>query len=197
MRILLVRHGATLWSANGRHTGRTDLPLTPEGEEEARALAPLLKEFRPAAVFSSPLERARRTAELAGFSAEVRTDPDLMEWNYGLYEGRTAVEIHKERPAWDLFRDGVPEGESLDDVVRRVTRVLDRLRTIEGDILLFAHSHVLRVLVATWLALPPDTGRHFVLDTGSLSILGREHLCPALLSLNTRPSPPNDKESCP
>ncbi|EQD24569.1 MAG: hypothetical protein D084_Lepto4C00410G0004 [Leptospirillum sp. Group IV 'UBA BS'] len=187
MHVFLVRHGATEWSVSGRHTGRTDLPLTPQGEAEARHLAPLLHSLAPRIVLSSPLSRARRTAELAGFGECLRLDPDLAEWDYGLYEGRTTLEICRDSPGWDLFRDGAPRGESLEDVARRVRRVLGRLEENGEDALLFAHGHLLRVLVANWLRLPSDSARHFAIETCSLTILGNEHSWPALLALNRKP----------
>ena len=187
MRILIVRHGATLWSVTGQYTGRTDLPLTESGETESCALAPFLQEFRPLLVLSSPLSRALLTAELAGFGSVLETDADLMEWNYGLYEGRKSSDIRQQSPDWDLWRDGAPGGENAFEVSRRALRVLARARNVPGDTLLFSHAHFLRVLIATWLTLPPEAGRHFVLPTGRLSILGTDHDCPALLALNLSP----------
>jgi probable phosphoglycerate mutase len=202
LRILIVRHGATLWSVSGQYTGRTDLPLTESGEAEARALAPLLREFRPLLVLSSPLSRARKTAELAGFGPVLETCADLMEWNYGLYEGLRASDIRQQAPDWDLWRDGAPGGENAFEVARRALRVLARARKVSGDTLLFSHAHFLRVLIAICLTLPPESGRHFVLPTGRLSILGTDHDCPALLALNLSPypenvHPPRQKESHP
>jgi len=186
VRILLVRHGATLWSASGQFTGRTDLPLTQEGEKEARRLGGLLRNYSPRLVLSSPLSRAFRTATLAGF-AGASIDSDLMEWNYGLNEGQTMAAVHEKSPSWDLWRDGAPGGESASDVAKRVARILNRARNVDGDTLLFSHAHVLRVLIATWLGLAPDLGRHFVLPTGRLSILGTEHDWTAILALNLAP----------
>ncbi len=187
MHLFLVRHGATEWSVSGRHTGRTDIPLSPEGEAEARNLGPLLRSLHPHLVLSSPFSRARHTAELAGFGETLRIDPDLAEWDYGRYEGRTTLDICRETPGWDLFRDGTPEGESLSDVTRRVRRVLAKLEETGQDALLFAHGHLLRVLVANWLRLPSDSARHFAIETSSLTILGNEHAWPALLALNRKP----------
>ncbi len=187
MHLFLVRHGATEWSVSGRHTGRTDLPLTPEGEAGARNLGPLLHALNPRLVLSSPLTRARHTAELAGFGKSLRIDPDLAEWDYGRYEGRTTLDICRDTPGWDLFRDGTPEGESLSDVTRRVRRVLSKLEETGQDALLFSHGHLLRVLVANWLRLPSDSARHFAIETSSLTILGNEHSWPALLALNRKP----------
>ncbi len=188
MHVYLVRHGATLWSVSGRHTGRTDLPLTPQGEAEATQLGPILWPLQPQVVLSSPLARARRTAELSGFGERIRIDPDLSEWDYGQYEGKTTLEICRDNPGWDLFRDGVPQGESLEDVTRRVRRILAKLEENGEDALLFAHGHLLRVLVANWLHLPSDSARHFAIETSSLTILGNEHAWPALLALNRKAS---------
>ncbi len=188
MHIFLVRHGATLWSASGRHTGRTDLPLSPEGEDTVRRLGPMLADLHPAVVLSSPLARARRTAELAGFGKDLHLDGDLVEWDYGAYEGLTTMEIRRTNPGWDLFRDGAPEGESLKDVTARAKRVLVRVQETGKDALIFAHGHLLRVLVANWLKLPSDAARHFAIETCSLTILGNEHSWPALLALNRMPS---------
>lgn len=192
--IVVVRHGATEWSRDGRHTGVTDVPLLPEGEAAARRLEPLLAERRIAEVFVSPLARARRTAELAGLvdrDVPVRIDPDLVEVDYGGYEGRTTADISAElgRP-WLLWRDGtVPgatPGESLQQVATRVDRVLDRARPLlaEGDVALVAHGHVLRILTARWLGLGPESGALFVFATGRYGVLGTEHDCPALTGWN-------------
>ncbi|MGC8530195.1 MAG: histidine phosphatase family protein [Leptospirillia bacterium] len=189
MTLVLVRHGATLWSESGRHTGRTDLPLTERGIEQARALVPLLAEFSPGIVLSSPLLRARTTAELAGFGGRLTLDPDLLEWNYGDYEGLTTAEIRKSRPEWDLFTEGAPGGESPREAFDRASRVADRLRSSPHDALVFAHGHILRLLVVAWLGLPPERARHFVLKTATLTLLGREHEWPALLAMNSL-SPP-------
>jgi broad specificity phosphatase PhoE len=174
--VYLARHGGTAWTITGQHTGVTDLPLTPEGEDEAIRLGERLEGLTFAGVFTSPLQRARRTCQLAGFASAVEVDADLREWNYGKYEGRTSAEIHAERPDWHLFRDGCPEGESPDQVGKRADRVIQRVRAIgEGDVLLFSSGHFLRVLVARWLELPPTAGRYFLLGTASLSKLGYEH----------------------
>jgi broad specificity phosphatase PhoE len=187
--LILLRHGETEWARDGRHTGRTDVPLTPAGEEQARALAPLLAGRRIALVVTSPAERARRTAELAGLTG-ARVDEDLWEWDYGAYEGRSTPDIRTERPGWYLWRDGVPGGETVEQVGARVDRVLARVRpaTAEGDVVLVAHGHVLRVLTARWLGLPPADGRLFRLDTGTLSTLGTEHDEPVITSWNV-PAP--------
>jgi broad specificity phosphatase PhoE len=171
----LARHGETAWTISRQHTGRTDLPLTGRGEAEARGLSARLDGLKFATVFTSPLQRARRTCEMAGFGSGAIVEPDMMEWDYGAYEGRTSAEIHGERPDWDLFRDGCPEGESPDQIGARADRVIRRVREIAGDTLLFSSSHFLRVFAARWLGLEPGAGRLFVLGTASLSVLGYEH----------------------
>jgi probable phosphoglycerate mutase len=173
--VWLARHGATEWSANGRHTGRTDLPLTPEGEGAARRLGERLRGRTFARVFTSPLRRARQTAELAGFGAQAQIDPDLAEWDYGDYEGRRTAEIQAERPGWQLFTDGAPGGESPEQVGARADRVIARLRAVNGDVLVFGHGHFLRALAARWIGLPATEGRRFMLGTAALSALGYEH----------------------
>jgi probable phosphoglycerate mutase len=173
-KVYLARHGETAWSLSGQHTGRTDLPLTERGERNARRLGERLRGLTFSRVFTSPLQRARRTCELAGF-AEAVDDPDLTEWNYGAYEGKRTAEIRQQRPDWDLFRDGCPNGEMAADVGARADRVLHRLRAADGDVLIFSHGHILRVLAARWLGLDPTGGRLFTLSTATLSILGYEH----------------------
>lgn len=191
--LLLVRHGETEWSRSGQHTSRTDLPLTQRGEEQAKSLAPLLAGRSFALVLTSPLGRAVRTAELAGLSGAA-VDPDLHEWDYGGYEGVTTAEIHRTRPDWDLWTDGVPSGadgqpgESPGQVGERADRVLSRIAPVlpEGDVLLVAHGHFLRVLTARRLGLPPADGRLFRLETGTLSRLSTEHGWPVVAEWNTR-----------
>jgi len=173
--VYLARHGDTAWTVSGQHTGRTDLPLLPEGEENARRLGERLRGLQFAKVFTSPLQRAVRTCELAGFGLAAEIDPDLMEWDYGKYEGLRSAEIHKERPDWQLFRDGCPGGESPVQVGERADRVIGRARAIAGDVLLFSSGHFLRVLGARWLGVEPSGGRYFALGTASLSIVGYEH----------------------
>ncbi len=173
--VYLARHGETAWSLSGQHTGRTDLPLTEEGERQARRLGPRLAGHSYAKVFTSPLLRAARTCELAGFGSVAVLDPDLVEWNYGDYEGRRTADIHKERPGWMLFRDGCPNGENLAQIAARADRVIARLRTINGNVLLFSSGHILRILGARWLGLEPAGGQYFALSTASLSELGYEH----------------------
>jgi len=173
--IHLARHGETAWSRSGQHTGRTDLPLTERGERNACALGERLRGLDFAKVFTSPLQRAVRTCELAGFGASAEIDPDLVEWDYGQYEGRRTAEIHAERPDWQLFRDGCPGGEFPDQVGARADRVVGRVRAVKGDVLVFSSGHILRVLSARWLGFDPAGGRYFLLSTASLSALGYEH----------------------
>jgi broad specificity phosphatase PhoE len=173
--VTLVRHGETAWSASGQHTGRTDVPLTPEGERKARKLHDRLAQAQLDRAFTSPLQRARRTCELAGFGDLAKVDPDLVEWNYGDYEGRTTAEILAVRPGWLLFRDGCPNGESASDVGERADRVIARIRAADDRTIVFSSGHILRVLAARWLGLAPSEGRLFKLDTASLSVLAYEH----------------------
>jgi probable phosphoglycerate mutase len=173
--VYLARHGETAWSVSGQHTGLTDLPLTQRGERDARQLGKRLKGLAFAKVFTSPLQRAARTCELAGFRAVAEVDRDLLEWDYGRYEGRRTDEIRAERPDWQLFRDGCPGGESPAQVGARADRVVNRLRAIRGGVLLFSSGHILRMLAARWLGLEAETGGHFLLSTASLSVLGYEH----------------------
>ncbi len=173
--IYLARHGETAWSLSGQHTGTTDLPLTPRGEHNARRLGQRLLGLSFSRVFTSPLQRARQTCELAGYGDTADVDRDLVEWNYGEYEGRKTVDIHRERPDWLLFRDGCPGGESPQQIGERADRVVSRLRARPGDVLLFSSGHFLRVLAARWLGLPAASGQYFLLSTASLSELGYEH----------------------
>lgn len=175
-KIFLVRHGETEWSRSGQHTSRTDLPLTANGEEGARRLGPRLAVTTFRHVFSSPRTRARRTAELAGFTPAV--EPDLVEWDYGEYEGMTAAEIGARRPGWLLFRDGAPGGESPADVAARVDRLVGKLRGLDGNVLCFAHGHLLRVLAARWVNQPVSFATMLLLGTGSVSILYFNHHSP-------------------
>jgi broad specificity phosphatase PhoE len=173
--VYLARHGETAWSLSGQHTGRTDLPLTERGEANARALGARLSGLSFAKVFTSPLQRAIRTCLLAGFGEKAEADPDLVEWDYGQYEGRRTVEILEERPDWYLFRDGCPGGETPDQVGVRADRIIDRIRAVRGDVLVFSSAHILRVLAARWLGLEAAGGRYFVLSTATFSLLGYEH----------------------
>jgi len=173
--ITLVRHGETEWSASGKHTGRSDIPLNAKGEDAARELGERLRDRRFAAVWSSPSLRARRTAELAGFGAVAEVKPDLAEWDYGAYEGLKTAEILSARPGWSLFRDGCPEGESVAEAQARADRMAAALRTVGGNVLVFSSAHFLRTLTARWLGLSAADGALFVLETASLSVLGYEH----------------------
>ena len=179
--VFAIRHGETAWSLNGRHTGTTDIPLTDNGRRRAERLRPVLAGETFALVLVSPMRRARETCELAGFGDRAAVDPDLMEWNYGEYEGLTTEQIHEAAPGWQIFRDGCPGGESPEQVAARVDRVIARARTAEGDVvLLFAHGHVLRALAARWLGLPVGAGQHFYLSTGTLSVFGYYRDVPVL-----------------
>ncbi len=173
--VYLARHGETAWSLSGQHTGLTDLPLTDRGERNARRLVERLKGLSFNKVFTSPLQRAMKTCELAGFGPRAEIDRDLLEWNYGEYEGRRTEEIHAERPDWQLFRDGCPGGESPDQVGARADRVVKRAREIAGNVLIFSSGHFLRVLAARWLGLEPAGGKYFLLSTASVSALSYEH----------------------
>jgi broad specificity phosphatase PhoE len=173
--VYLARHGETAWTVSGQHTGLTDLSLTERGERNARRLEERLRGLICVKVFTSPLQRATRTCELAGFGALAEIDRDLLEWNYGEYEGRLTSDIHRERPDWQLFRDGCPGGESPKEVGARADRVVKRVRAVGGDVLLFSSGHFLRVFAARWLGLEPGAGRFFLLSTASLSALGYEH----------------------
>ena len=172
--IYLARHGETAWSLTGQHTGVTDLPLTERGEHNAVRLAERLAGLVFAKVLTSPLRRAARTCELAGFGGVAQVDRDLVEWNYGDYEGLRTAEVHAKRPDWDLFRDGCPNGESPQQIGARADRVVNRLRAIKGNVLIFSSGHFLRVLAARWLGLEPAAGKYFMLNTASLSALSYE-----------------------
>jgi len=172
--VYLARHGETAWSLSGQHTGLTDLPLTERGQRNAFALGERLKGMTFAKVFTSPLQRATLTCKLAGFGEVAEVDPDLVEWNYGQYEGLTSAEILAKRPDWQMFRDGCPGGESPEQVAARADRIVGRVRAIPGDVLLFSSGHFLRTLAARWLALDAGGGRYFLLSTASLSMLSYE-----------------------
>jgi broad specificity phosphatase PhoE len=172
----IARHGNTAWTLSGQHTGLTDLPLTPNGERNAQRLGERLKGMTFAKVFTSPLQRASRTCELAGFGGIAETDPDLVEWDYGQYEGLTSAQILQRRPDWELFRDGAPDGESPEQIRQRADRVVQRLRAIAGNVLIFSSGHFIRVLTARWLGLDPGiAGQYFLLSPASLSALSYEH----------------------
>ncbi len=170
-RLFYIRHGETEWSRSGQHTGRTDLPLTAQGEDEARQLAPYLSNIRFSSVLTSPRQRARRTCALAGLELPAGAEPDLSEWDYGDYEGLRSVDIRKQRWDWDIFRDGCPNGETPEQISDRADRLIARLRALKGNIALFSHGHFGAVLAARWIGLSITEGRHFPLHSGSLSIL--------------------------
>jgi broad specificity phosphatase PhoE len=182
--LYLVRHGETAWSRARRHTSGTDLPLSPAGEAEARALGQHLRGLQVDRVLSSPMTRATTTAALAGFGDRVERTDDLLELDYGEYEGLTTAEIRASRPGWDLFRDGCPGGETVEDAAARARRLLDGLAAADGRTLLFSHGHQLRILATVFLGLPPDSARHLFLGTASVSVLGLEHEWPAVLLWN-------------
>ena len=174
--IYIARHGETAWTLTGQHTGLTDLPLTPQGERNARALADRLTGLKFAKVFTSPLQRASKTCALAGFGAAAEVDRDLVEWNYGEYEGLRSAEIRAKRPGWQLFRDGCPGGESPAQVIARADSVLRHVRDVKGDVLLFSSGHFIRVLAARWIGLEPSVNSmSFLLSTASLSAVGYDH----------------------
>jgi probable phosphoglycerate mutase len=174
-RLYLIRHGQTAWSLSGQHTGRTEIPLTEQGEQDARELAERLHAVRFNRVFTSPRQRAQRTCELVGFNAVAELEPDLAEWDYGDYEGQRSVDIRKGRPDWNLFQDRCPRGESPVQVAERADRVIARLRALEGNMAIFSHGHFGRIVAARWIGLPVRQAQHFLLSTASLSILGYEH----------------------
>jgi broad specificity phosphatase PhoE len=182
--LYLIRHGETEWSRARRHTGRTDLPLSPAGEAEAKALGQHLRGLEVDRVLSSPLTRATATAQLAGFGDRVELTDTLLEFDYGDYEGLTSAEIRATHPGWDLFRDGCPGGETVEAAAARARKLLDSLIDTEGRIMLFSHGHQLRILTTCYLGLPPDAARHLFLGTASLSVLGTEHHWPAILLWN-------------
>jgi len=186
--VVLLRHGETEWSRDGRHTGKTDIPLTEAGRRQAKALGPELKPWKFALVLTSPLQRATETCRLAGYGKHAKTRLELMEWDYGRYDGMTTKQITETRPDWSLWRDGGPGGEKAADVGRRVDRVIAEIRATEGDVLIFAHGHVLRVLTARWLGEPPETGRHYMLQIASLCVLGYEHNDPVIRRWNQPPT---------
>lgn len=184
--IWLVRHGETEWSLSGRHTGTTDLPLTPRGELQAREVGSFLASRTFATVITSPLRRAMDTCRRAGFGDVAQTETNLLEWDYGDYEGRTTAEIQSRRPSWSLWKDGVPGGESLLQVAARAQAAIDRALQSPGDVLLFAHGHILRVLCCCWLGLAPEMARLFAIDTAAVTTLGYEHSERVLTRLNGR-----------
>jgi broad specificity phosphatase PhoE len=187
VKVYAIRHGETAWSLTGQHTGTTDLPLTDNGRRLAERLRPLLAGKTFARVFVSPMRRARDTCELAGLGSAAIVDPDLAEWNYGEYEGLTTEQIEDKAPGWLVFRDGCPGGEAPEQVSARVDRVIARVRAIGGNVALFAHGHLLRVVAARWIGLPAGAGQHFLLDTGTLCILGYYREVPAFKVWNGSP----------
>ena len=178
--VYVIRHGETEWSLSGQHTGTTDLPLTENGRNLARLLKPLFAKHTFDLVLTSPLQRARETCLLAGFGGKAEVDTNLVEWNYGEYEGLTPKQIHDKRPGWMIFTDGCPGGETPEEVGARADRAIARARTAKGHVALFAHGHIFRVLVARWLGLPATAGRHFLLHTGTLNVLSYYRDIPAL-----------------
>ena len=180
MNVFAIRHGETVWSLSGKNTGTTDIPLTDNGRRLAERLQSVLAREVFALVLCSPMQRARETCELAGLGNDAVIDPDLAEWNYGEYEGLTSAQIHETRPGWLVFRNGCPGGETPEQVGVRTDRVIARARAVEGDVALFANGHVLRVLAARWIGLPGGSGQHFLLDTGTLCVLGYYRDIPAV-----------------
>ena len=184
MDVFAIRHGETAWSLSGQHTGTTDIPLTDAGRRLAKRMRPVLAARAFGLVLCSPMQRARETCELAGLGDKAVINSDLVEWNYGEYEGLTPKQIREMAPGWLIFRDGCPGGEAPEQVGARVDRVIARSRAVEGDIALFAHGHVLRVFVARWIGLPPGGGQHFLLNTGTLCVLGYYREIPAVRTWN-------------
>ena len=182
--VYLIRHGETEWSLSGQHTGVTDIPLTENGRRVAKLMEPVLAKETFALVLTSPLKRARETCELSGLGTAAQIDHDLMEWNYGEYEGLTSREIREQAPGWLLFNDGCPGGETPEQVGDRADRIIARARGEQGTVVLFAHGHLLRVLAARWLGFPARAGRHFLLDTGTLNILSSYYDVPAIKGWN-------------
>jgi probable phosphoglycerate mutase len=185
--IWLIRHGETAWSLSGQHTGRTDIPLTAAGERQAAEIARHLAGRPFALVLTSPLQRARETCRLAGYGDVAQVEPDLCEWDYGAYEGRTSAQIQESVPGWTIWTSPVPQGETIQQVAARATRVIERAAAAGGDVALFAHGHLLRILTACWLGLPPNAGRLFALGTASLSVLGYERETRVITRWNVLP----------
>ncbi len=182
--VFIVRHGETEWSLSGQHTGTTDIPLTEHGRQVARLLQPILAKESFALALTSPLQRAQETCRLTGFGDVATVEPDLVEWNYGRYEGLTPGQIHATAPGWLIFRDGCPGGEQPEEIGARVDRVIAKVRAVEGNVALFAHGHVFRVLAARWLGFPPLAGQHFLLDTATMTILSYYRGVPAIKQWN-------------
>ena len=192
MSVFAIRHGETAWTLTGQHTSTTDIPLTDNGRRLAKRLRFVLAGKKFARIFVSPMQRARETCELAGLGAAAVIDPDLAEWNYGKYEGLTPEQIHMMAPDWAIFRDGCPGGETPEQVAARADHVIARARAVGGNVALFAHGHLLRVLAARWIGLPASGGQHLLLDTGSWSVLGYYHDTPAIESWNSTLPDQND-----
>lgn len=182
--VYIIRHGETEWSLSGKHTGVTDIPLTENGKNLANLLKPILAKQSFALVLTSPLQRARETCNLSGLADQAEVDTNLIEWNYGEYEGITSKQIHETVPGWLVFNDGAPGGETPEQIGTRADRVIERVQSVSGDVALFAHGHILRVLVARWLNLPATAGRNFLLDTGTLNILSSYRGYPAVKTWN-------------
>ncbi len=180
--LFCVRHGETLWSLLGRHTGKTDLPLTEDGKAQSICLKEELAKYAFDAIFVSPLQRAKSTASLAGFNDKGVIDPDLVEWDYGEYEGKTSSEIHKLNPTWRLFVDGAPQGETVQDVMHRADRLIDKVRSLDGRVLIFSSGHITRMIMTRWLHVESKYGELFSLEPASLTVLGHEHDLPVLIS---------------
>ncbi len=185
-KVYVIRHGETEWSINGKHTGVTDIPLTENGRNQVKCLQPVLANEVFALVLTSPLHRARETCKLSGLEEKAEVEPNLVEWNYGEYEGVTSKEIHKTVPGWLVFNDGAPGGETPAQIGARADRVIQRVRAVQGNVALFAHGHIFRVLVARWLDLPATAGRNFLLDTGTLNILSYYRGYPAVKIWNAQ-----------
>jgi len=183
-KVYVIRHGETEWSLNGQHTGITDIPLTENGRKGARLLQPYLTKQSFGLVLTSPLQRAKETCRLSGLGDQAEVESNLMEWNYGDYEGLTSAQIHETAPGWIVFNDGAPGGETPEQVAVRADRVIARVVSVNGDVALFAHGHILRVLVARWIGYPATTGRNFLLDTGTLNILSYYRGYPAIQTWN-------------
>lgn len=190
-RLALVRHGETEWALSGKHTGRTDIPLTEKGIEQAKQIPYFLKNFTFEKAFVSPLERAKKTFQLSGLTIEHEWDEDLYEWDYGSYEGLTSAEIRTKNPAWSLFDQGVPNGETLQEIEARADRMISKALQYSGDVIFFASGHILRVIACRFLGLPVSFGKHLVLTTGSFSLLGYEHQNAAVLLWNATTTPPS------
>jgi len=185
-KVYVIRHGETEWSINGKHTGVTDIPLTENGRNQVKCLQPVLANEVFALVLTSPLHRAMETCKLSGLGEKAEVEPNLVEWNYGEYEGVTSKEIHKTVPGWLVFNDGAPGGETPEQIGARADRVIQRVRAVQGNVALFAHGHIFRVLVARWLDLPATAGRNFLLDTGTLNILSYYRGYPAVKIWNAQ-----------